>query len=80
MFPDDIGVADGDGAVLIAPALLDEVVAAASEQERLEAWIQGEVDGGAALPGLYPPNDANLYRALSAFRRELGTQPGVDCC
>ena len=26
------------------------------EQERMEAWIVNEVNGGAQLPGLYPMN------------------------
>jgi regulator of RNase E activity RraA len=56
VFPDDVVVADADGAVLIPAALLDEVAATAPEQERLEGWIMGEVEKGAALPGLYPPN------------------------
>ena len=55
-------VVDTDGSVLIPAALLDEVVAAAVEQERLETWIMGEVNAGAALPGLYPPNAANKAR------------------
>jgi regulator of RNase E activity RraA len=55
-FPDDVIVADDDGAVVIPQALLSDVVEAAVEQERLEAWIVGEVQRGAALPGLYPPN------------------------
>jgi regulator of RNase E activity RraA len=62
VFPNDIIVIDGDGAVLIPQALLDDVVAAAVEQERLEGWIMREVEAGAALPGLYPPNDANKAR------------------
>ena len=52
-------VTDGvvrDGAVVIPQALLDAVVEAAVEQERLEAWIMEEVGKGVALPGLYPPN------------------------
>jgi regulator of RNase E activity RraA len=56
IFPDDVIVADGDGAVVIPQALLADVAAEAEEQERLEAWIMGEVEKGAALPGLYPPN------------------------
>ncbi len=56
VFPDDVVVVDADGAVLIPAALLDEVVATGPEQERLEGWIMGEVEKGAALPGLYPPN------------------------
>lgn len=68
VFPDDVMVVDDDGAVVIPAALLDEVLALAPEQERLEAWIMGQVGQGAALPGLYPPNEENQarYRADKA--------------
>ena len=62
MFPDDIVVADGDGAVVIPAAFLAEVAALAVEQERLEDWIMGEVERGAALPGLYLPNAQTTAR------------------
>lgn len=68
VFPNDVIVADRDGAVLIPAALLDDVVAAAVEQEKLETWIMGEVEGGAALPGLYPPNADNQAR-YEAWKR-----------
>lgn len=60
VFPDDVVVADDDGAVLIPAALLDTVTTAAVEQERLESWIMTQVEAGQALPGLYPPNEANM--------------------
>lgn len=56
VFPDDVIVTDADGAVVIPRALLDDVVATAPEQERLENWILREIEKGASLPGLYPPN------------------------
>jgi regulator of RNase E activity RraA len=56
VFPDDVVVVDDDGAVLIPAKLVEEVVATAPEQERMEEWIMGEVDKGASLPGLYPMN------------------------
>ena len=62
VFPDDVIVVDDDGAVLIPQAFLDEMVAAAPEQERLEGWIMNEVEKGAQLPGLYPPNAENKAR------------------
>lgn len=62
VFPGDVVVADDDGAVLIPAALLDHVLAEAPEQERLEGWIMEEVNQGAALPGLYPPNAENKAR------------------
>jgi regulator of RNase E activity RraA len=70
VLPDDIVVADGDGAVLIPAALLPQVLTEAPEQERLEAWIMREVEGGAALPGLYPPNDDAKARYAAAMKRE----------
>ena len=56
VFPNDIVVADADGAVLIPAALLAEVMTEAVEQERLEGWIMTQVAAGVPLPGLYPPN------------------------
>ena len=71
VFPNDVVVADGDGAVVIPAALLDEVAVAAVEQERLEAWIMKEVEKGVPLPGLYPPNDEAKarYEAWKKTRR-----------
>ena len=62
VFPDDLIAVDDDGAVVIPAKLVDEVAAAAVEQERQEAWIMNEVNAGAALPGLYPPNAENKAR------------------
>jgi regulator of RNase E activity RraA len=70
VFPDDVVVVDADGAVLIPAALLDEVVATAPEQEHLETWIMQEVERGAALPGLYPPNEENRARYEASIRRK----------
>jgi regulator of RNase E activity RraA len=62
VFPNDIVVVDADGAVLIPAALLDEVIPAAVEQERLEGWIMSQVAAGVPLPGLYPPNEETKAR------------------
>ena len=56
VFPDDLIVADDDGAVVIPAALVDEIVALALEQEQLEAWIMQEIGRGVPLLGLYPPD------------------------
>lgn len=66
VFPDDVIVADGDGAVVIPAALVDTVIAEGREQERLEAWIMEEVGRGVPLPGLYPPNEETLARYRAA--------------
>jgi regulator of RNase E activity RraA len=70
VFPDDLIVVDADGAVVIPAALVDEIVAAAPEQERLEGWIMEQVEQGASLPGLYPPNEENKARYEAAKRRQ----------
>ena len=62
VFPDDIIVVDDDGAVVIPKAFLQDVLDGGQEQERQETWIMGEVEKGAALPGLYPPNAENKAR------------------
>ena len=62
VFPDDVVIADGDGAVLIPAKLVEEVATLGQEQERLEAWIMEEVEKGVPLPGLYPPNAENKAR------------------
>ena len=68
VFPGDVIVADGDGAVVVPAALAEEVARLGVEQERLEEWILGEVQKGAALPGLYPPNAETRAR----YERERG--------
>lgn len=68
VFPNDTIVTDADGAVVIPQALLDEVVATAPAQERLENWIMGEIEKGTPLPGLYPPN----AEARARYERETG--------
>ena len=70
VFPDDIIVADDDGAVVIPRAMVEDVLATAPEQERLENWIIGEIENGERLPGLYPPNAETKSRyELSVNKR-----------
>jgi len=69
VFPNDVVVVDDDGAVLIPQALLGAVVETAGEQEALETWIMGEVEKGASLPGLYPPNAENKARYEASRRK-----------
>ena len=69
VFPDDIVVVDDDGAVLIPQAFLDDILAEAPEQERMEAWIMDEVSRGAQLPGLYPMNDETKARYAASKKK-----------
>lgn len=68
VFPDDIIVADGDGAVVIPAALLNDVLTAGPEQERLESWVMDEVAKDVPLPGLYPPNAETKARYEASTR------------
>jgi regulator of RNase E activity RraA len=76
VFPNDVLVLDADGAVLIPDALLEDVVQAAVEQEQQEAWIMEQVERGAQLPGLYPPNAENQAR-YQAWREQRRQEQGA---
>jgi len=67
VFPDDVVVADQDGAVLIPQAFLADVLAEGPEQERMEKWIMTEVERGAPLPGLYPMNEETRQRYMKSI-------------
>ena len=60
VFPGDVVVADGDGAVVVPRALVREIAEAAPEQERLEAFLTSRIADGHQLIGTYPPNDETL--------------------
>lgn len=70
VFPDDIIVADEDGAVVVPKDIVAEVADAAVEQEMLEAWIVTEVENGRALPGLYPPNEETMARYEADMKKK----------
>ena len=77
IFPDDIIVADDDGAVVIPAALADFVASEGAEHELMETWLVQEVEKGAKLPGLYPPNDENKkrYEDWKKNRADLALAP-----
>ncbi|WP_285135602.1 fumarylacetoacetate hydrolase family protein [Microbacterium sp. lyk4-40-TSB-66] len=54
--PGDILVGDGDGVIVIPPAIVEQVVDAALAQEEEDAWIAGQVASGHPLDGLFPMN------------------------
>ena len=69
VFPDDVVVADQDGAVLIPKAQLETVLTEGPAQEAEEVWIVDEVNRGATLPGLYPMN-AETRARYEAFLKK----------
>jgi len=68
IFPDDVIVADDDGAVVVPQALIEYVAYEGAEHELYESWVFGEVENGVKLPGLYPPDDAAKAR-YAAWRK-----------
>jgi 5-oxopent-3-ene-1,2,5-tricarboxylate decarboxylase/2-hydroxyhepta-2,4-diene-1,7-dioate isomerase len=54
--PGDIIVGDGDGVIVIPPALVEDVVDAALAQEIEDAWIAEQVAAGHPVDGLFPLN------------------------
>jgi regulator of RNase E activity RraA len=70
VYPNDIIVADQDGAVVVPAAYAEHVATAGPGQERLEEWIMSEVSEGAPLPGLYPP-DATTRARFEAWSAKV---------
>ena len=58
--PGDVLVGDEEGVVVIPRHLADEIAEPAAAQERMERFLLTRVEGGAALPGTYPPNEHTL--------------------
>lgn len=55
--PGDIIVADGDGVLVVPPAIAEEVADDALAQEASDGWIAGKVAEGHLLDGLFPMNE-----------------------
>ena len=62
IFPNDIVVADDDGALVIPASMAEDIAAEAYEKDRFQEWVYDQVKAGALLDGLYPPNDATKER------------------
>ncbi|MGA2827440.1 MAG: ribonuclease activity regulator RraA [Streptosporangiaceae bacterium] len=68
--PGDVMVGDGEGVVVIPAEVAEDVAARCYERDRLEAWLQRRVAGGASIRGTYPPDEETLA--------EYGAGPGGD--
>ena len=68
VYPGDVIVGDDEGVVVIPQHLADEVAADAAEQEKLEVFVLERIQGGAKLPGTYPPN-AETRAAYAEWRK-----------
>lgn len=65
--PGDVVVGDGDGVLVIPPALAAEVAAAAVQQELEETFIAEQVSAGESVDGLYPM-DASWRERFEQWR------------
>jgi len=70
--PGDVIVGDGDGVIVIPPALVEEVLAEAETQEREDAWVAEQVAAGASVDGLFPMNAEWRVRYEAALRLAQG--------
>jgi len=67
--PDDIIVADADGAVVVPQALAEELAIEGAEQELYEAFAKEQVEKGRVLREVYPANEASREE-FAAWRAE----------
>jgi len=68
VFPGDIIVGDDDCVIVIPADLADEAV----EMTAYEDFVIEQVQGGAAIIGLYPATDARNLEKFAAWRKQNG--------
>lgn len=57
VYPGDVLVGDGDGVIVVPLEIADEIAEEASSMESFEDYVIKRVSEGAAVIGLYPPNE-----------------------
>lgn len=71
VYPGDWLVGDLDGVVVIPKEIAAEVAADGLAQHAFEEWVMAEVEAGASIRGLYPPDAATRER-YQAWRQANG--------
>jgi regulator of RNase E activity RraA len=69
VFPGDILVGDEEGVIVIPRHLAAVIAEPAAEQEELERFVLEKIEGGAPLPGTYPPSEQTLAE-FAAWRAQ----------
>jgi regulator of RNase E activity RraA len=60
VMPRDVVIGDAEGVVVVPKGVAESAIRDAAEQDDLEEFVLGRIRGGAALPGVYPPNEEVL--------------------
>jgi regulator of RNase E activity RraA len=69
VLPGDLLVGDGEGVVVVPYAIAEEVVLAAVEYDRREAFILAKILSGSSIHGVYPP-DGQTLREYEDWKRK----------
>jgi 2-keto-4-pentenoate hydratase/2-oxohepta-3-ene-1,7-dioic acid hydratase in catechol pathway/regulator of RNase E activity RraA len=72
--PGDVIVGDGDGVIVIPPALAWDVAREAAAQEHEDAWVAEQVAAGASVDGLFPMNAEWRARYEAAAPLQQGSE------
>ncbi|WP_199259079.1 ribonuclease activity regulator RraA [Paracoccus binzhouensis] len=72
VFPGDIMVGDKDGVMVIPAHLADEIAEECTGMESFEDFVLEEVQGGAAIIGLYPCTREENQQKYAAWRARTG--------
>ena len=71
VYPGDIIVGDDEGVVVIPRDLAAEIAEESSEMTAYEDFVSEQVQGGAGIFGLYPPNDESRAK-FAEWRKANG--------
>ncbi len=72
VFPGDVIVGDGDGALVLPAHLADELADEAVEMTAFEDFVTEKVREGRSILGLYPPTDEATGVEFAAWRQAKG--------
>jgi regulator of RNase E activity RraA len=72
VWPGDVIVGDGEGAVVIPAHMADEIAAEAVEMTAFEDFVAEKVLEGRSILGLYPATDPQTNVDFAAWRKAKG--------
>jgi len=72
VFPGDVIVGDGEGAIVIPADIVDEITKEAVEMTSFEDFVAEKVLEGRSILGLYPPTEEATRTEFAAWREGRG--------